>query len=66
MQALYDAIVQPYFDYCCPPWDNCGKVLKEKLQKYQSCAARVITGATFDIRTADVFLTLGWENLDTR
>ena len=66
LQALYNAIVQPYFDYCCPLWDNCGKVLKEKLQKYQSRAARVITGATFDIRTADVFLTLGWENLDTR
>ena len=66
MQALYNDIVQPYFDYCCPLWDNCGKVLKEKLQKYQSCAARVITGVTFDIRTADLFLTFGWENLDTR
>ena len=66
LQALYNAIVQPSFDYCCHLWDNCGKVLKEKLQKYQSRAARVITGATFDIRTADIFLTLGWENLDTR
>ena len=66
MKALYNANVQPYFDYCCPLCDNCGKVLKEKLQKYQSRATRVITGATLDIRTADVFLTLGWENLDTR
>ena len=36
------------------------------MQKYQSRAARVITGATFDTRTADVFLTLSWENLDAR
>ena len=26
----------------------------------------VITGATFDTTTADVFLTLNWENLDAR
>ena len=39
-----NAIVQPYFDYCCPLWINCGKVFKEKLQKYQSRAARGISG----------------------
>jgi hypothetical protein len=27
-------------------WDNCGISLKDRLQKYQNCAARVITGAT--------------------
>ena len=64
LQVLYNAIVQPYFDYCCPLWDNCGKVLKEKLQKYQSHAARVITDSTFDINIANIFLTLGWEHLD--
>ena len=32
LQTLYNAIVQPYFDYCCPLWDNFGEVLKEKLQ----------------------------------
>ena len=48
LQVFYKAIVQPYFDYCCPLWDNRGKLVKEKIQKYQSPAARVITGATFD------------------
>ena len=32
LQDLYNAIMQPYFDYCCSLWDNCGKVLGEKLQ----------------------------------
>ena len=31
LPVLYKAIVQPYVDYCCSLWDNCGKVLKEKI-----------------------------------
>ena len=44
LKMLYNAIVQPYFDYCNPLWDNCGMGLKDKLQRYQNRAARVITG----------------------
>jgi hypothetical protein len=51
---LYNAIVQPYFDYCSPLWDNCGIGLKDRLQKYQNRAARVITGATYDIRSSEL------------
>ena len=32
-------------------WDNCGGGLKNKLQRLQNRAARVITGSTFDIRS---------------
>ena len=39
LQVLYKTIAQSYFDYCCPLWDNCSKVLKEKIQKHQSRAA---------------------------
>ena len=24
LKMLYNAIIQPYFDYCSPLWDNCG------------------------------------------
>ena len=54
LQVLYKALVQPYFDYCSPQWGICGKLLKDTLQKFQSRAAKVITGATYDIRSADV------------
>ena len=66
LKVIYNALVQPYFDYCSPLWDNCGIGLKEKLQKYQNRAARILTGATYDIKTADVFDTLAWENLEKR
>ena len=66
LKVIYNALVQPYFDYCSPLWDNCGIGLKEKLQKYQNRAARILTGATYDIRTADVFETLAWETLEKK
>ena len=54
LKLTYEALVQPYFNYCSPLWDNCGIGLKDKLQKFQNRAARVITGdlpMTFDLLT---------------
>ena len=39
LQTIYKTLVQPYIDYCSPLWDNCGKVLQDKLQKFQNRAA---------------------------
>ena len=66
LKLIYNALVQPYFDYCSPLWDNCESGLREKLQRLQNRAARVITGFTFDIRSVDVLNMLGWESLDQR
>ena len=66
LQTIYKTLVQSYFDYCSPLWDNCGKVLQDKLQKFQNRAARIITGASYDVISADVLDTLGWETLDAR
>ena len=66
LQTIYKTLVQPYFDYCSPLWDNCGKVLQDKLQKLQNRAAKIIIGASYDVRSADVLDTLGWETLDAR
>ena len=66
LKMLYNAIIQPYFDYCSPLWDNCGIGLKDKLQKFQNRAARVITGATYDIRSSDIFENLNWKPLEER
>ena len=66
LQVLYKALVQPYFDYCSPLWENCGTLLKGKLKKFQSRPTSVIAGATYDIRSADVLETLSSENLSAR
>ena len=66
LEALYKSLIQPYFDYCSPLWDTCGKLLKDKLQRLQNRAARVITGAKYDIRSVDVLDGLHWDTLQTR
>ena len=39
---IYDALIQPHFDYCAPVWDGLSCYLSEKPQKVQDRAARVI------------------------
>ena len=70
LKMLYKALIQPYFDHCSPLWDTCGKVHKDKLYRcsvLQNRAARVIiTGARFDVNSANVLEDLQWSTLDVR
>ena len=36
-------------------WDNCEIGLKDRLQKYQNRAAKVISGETYDIRSSGLY-----------
>ena len=63
---LYKSLIQPYFDYCSPLWDTCNKTLKDKLQTLQNRAARVITGARYEIRSNDLLESLQWDSLHVR
>ena len=40
---IYQALVQPLFDYCDVVWENISKGLTERLQKLQNGAAQIIT-----------------------
>jgi hypothetical protein len=66
LKLIYNAIAQPYFDYCSPLWDNCGIGLKDRTQKFQNRAATVISGATYDVRSVDLLESLGWKHLELR
>lgn len=65
LHTIYKALIQPYFDYCSPLWDNCGVLLREKLQRFQNRAARVLTGANYDINSSQLLERLNWKNLET-
>ena len=61
----YNALVQPYFDYFSPLWDNCGKLSKDKMQKFLSSVARGIIGSTYEIRSPNVLESApSWKSLD--
>ena len=66
LKKVYYAIIQPHFDYCSSVWDNCNKDSKEKLQKLQNRAGRIITRSDYDIRSAEILEKLGWLTLEHR
>jgi hypothetical protein len=66
LKHLYQALVQPHFDYCSMVWGNCGEHLRGKLHKLQNRAARVITGDPYEIRSIDILKKLEWKTLSER
>ena len=44
--CIYNALVQPHFDYCSVVWGNCNKSLPLKRQKLQNCATRILTSSS--------------------
>ena len=63
---LYRALIEPYFDYCCPVWDGLSNELADKLQKLQNRAIRVITNSDYYSSATALRGELGWDNLCTR
>ena len=61
--TLYKSIVEPYLSYCCIVWDSISDTLANNLQKLQNRAARIITGASYYRRSADIRHELGWLSL---
>ena len=65
-ESIYKSIVQPYFDYCSPFWDTCERLLKDKLQIFQTRATRVLSGANYDTHSVDLLNMLSWNKLQNR
>ena len=63
---VYQALIQPHFDYCCSVCDGLGETLSSKLQKLQNRAARIIMRSNYDTN-ADVLLDMLYsDNLSLR
>ena len=56
---MYNALIQPHFNYCAPVWDGLSSYLCEKLQKLQSQAARVILQANCKLKPASWNIEVG-------
>ena len=66
LEKVHKSLLQAFFENCSPLWDNCGKLLKDKLQRLQSRDARVLTGVNYDFCSTDFIQTLSWDTLDAR
>ncbi len=63
---VYQALIQPHFDYCRSVCDGLGETLNSKLQKLQNRAVRVITRFSYDTNAAVLLDTLHLDNLSLR
>ena len=65
LHSIYQALVQPHFNYCNIVWGNCGVTLQDKLQKLQNRAraARVLTYSNYDAHVNNLFELLRWKSL---
>ena len=64
LMSLYNAIIQPYFSYCCEVWDVFGETQSTRLQKLHNRAARIIAGVSNDVGQNEVLNLLQWEPLN--
>ena len=60
LHYIYNALVQPHFDYCSIVWGNCGKTLSEKLH---NGAARILSSSSNDADAGYLLQQLGWKDL---
>ena len=63
LESVFNALVQPYFNYCSEVWGHCNKSLSNKLQKLQNRAARILTFSSYDTSADPLFELLngdGW------
>ena len=63
---IYNALIQPHFDYRAPVWDGLSSYLCEKLEKMQNRAARVILQANCEVNSNLLLETLKWDQLSLR
>ena len=63
LDLIYQALIQPHFDYCSTVWGTCGVTLQDKLQKLQNRATRVLTFSNYHVNAGQLLEILGWKNI---
>ena len=63
LHVIYQALIQPHFDYCNIVWGSCRITLLNKIQKLQNRAARVLIYSNYDANAGHLFELLGWKNV---
>ena len=63
LKVIYNALIQPVYDYCDVVWGNLNKGLSSRIQKLKNRAARIVTFQCYDARSADLLKYLKWDNL---
>ena len=52
LRMLYLGLVEPHFRYCCSVWGSCSTVLRQKIEKLQNRAVKIITFNLYNAQTS--------------
>ena len=63
LHSIYQAHIQPHFNFCYIFQGNCGVTLQDKLQKLQNRPPRVLTRSNYNADVKNLFELLGWKTL---
>ena len=66
LNQIYISFLRPLLKYSSVVWDNCTMSEKDRLEKIQIEAARIVTGITRSASTLDLYKEIGWLTLDNR
>ena len=61
---IYHSLIEQRLHYCSIVWDTLSDGLKQKLQKLQNRAARIITKSSYDYPSDELFVQLRWHELE--
>ena len=59
LHLIYQALIQPHFDYCSTVWGTCGVTLQDKHKKLHNRAARVLTFLNYNADVGQLLEILG-------
>jgi len=66
LNQIYITVLRPILEYSSAVWDNCEKDEKDRLERMQLEAARIVTGTTRSISTINLNHEIGWLTLEDR
>lgn len=66
LNQIYVSFLRPILEYSSVVWENCTQLEKDKIEKIQLEAARIVTGTTRSISLEKMYKVIGWLTLDDR
>ena len=66
LETIYLTFIRPILEYADVFWDNCTNYEKQELDKIQTEADRIVTGATKLVSLHALFEEVNWEPLEAR
>ena len=62
LRYMYNALVQPHFNYSIVVWGSCGETISDNQQKLQKRDSRIVTFFSYDAHAGCLLQQLSWKD----